>query len=123
MFVYWDLVSWRQTYGGWGRYLIISKGKYRIETFNKELQLIPYQLWHQGNAIKQVTMKKTINNEWWKKYRVLKNPPLLYVSTSKSASVHPEGGGQPIKEMVRRIHVIWVHVTFRHQQELTHNLT
>lgn len=34
----------------------------------KELQLIPDQLRHLGNAIRQVTMKKTINNERWKRY-------------------------------------------------------
>lgn len=117
LFVDWDLVSRRQLVTGcWGRQL----AKESVGQRHKELQLILHQLWHQDDAIKQVTMKKkTINNEWWKSTKCSKNQHYSQCLPAKVHSVHPAEVGWNHTRWWG-ISNIWNHVTFWHQQEEIH---
>ncbi|XP_017375963.1 nuclear pore complex protein Nup88 isoform X2 [Cebus imitator] len=79
----------------------------------KELQLIPDQLRHLGNAIKQVTMKKDYQQRKMEKVLSLQKPTITLSAYQRKCiqSILKEEG-EHIKEMVKQINDIRNHVNF-----------
>ncbi|XP_047688175.1 nuclear pore complex protein Nup88 isoform X2 [Prionailurus viverrinus] len=79
----------------------------------KELQLIPEQLRHLGNAIKQVTMKKDYQQRKMEKVPSPQKPTIALSAHQRRCiqSVLREEG-EHIREMVKQINDIRHHVTF-----------
>ncbi|XP_029784318.1 nuclear pore complex protein Nup88 [Suricata suricatta] len=78
----------------------------------KELQLIPEQLRHLGNAIKQVTMKKDYQQR--KVEKVLSPQRAIALSAQQRKCIQSvlREEGEHIRQMVRQINDIRHHVTF-----------
>ncbi|XP_063485657.1 nuclear pore complex protein Nup88 isoform X5 [Symphalangus syndactylus] len=79
----------------------------------KELQLIPDQLRHLGNAIKQVTMKKDYQQQKMEKVLSLQKPTITLSAYQRKCiqSILKEEG-EHIREMVKQINDIRNHVNF-----------
>ncbi|XP_031513160.1 nuclear pore complex protein Nup88 isoform X2 [Papio anubis] len=79
----------------------------------KELQLIPDQLRHLGNAIKQVTMKKDYQQRKMEKVLSLQKPTITLSAYQRKCiqSILKEEG-EHIREMVKQINDIRNHVNF-----------
>uniref|UniRef100_G3QJU4 Nucleoporin 88 n=1 Tax=Gorilla gorilla gorilla TaxID=9595 RepID=G3QJU4_GORGO len=79
----------------------------------KELQLIPDQLRHLGNAIKQVTMKKDYQQQKMEKVLSLQKPTIILSAYQRKCiqSILKEEG-EHIREMVKQINDIRNHVNF-----------
>uniref|UniRef100_A0A8I5TH26 Nucleoporin 88 n=1 Tax=Pongo abelii TaxID=9601 RepID=A0A8I5TH26_PONAB len=79
----------------------------------KELQLIPDQLRHLGNAIKQVTMKKDYQQQKMEKVLSLQKPTITLSAYQRKCiqSILKEEG-EHIREMVKQINDIRHHVNF-----------
>uniref|UniRef100_A0A8V8TRA5 Nucleoporin 88 n=1 Tax=Homo sapiens TaxID=9606 RepID=A0A8V8TRA5_HUMAN len=79
----------------------------------KELQLIPDQLRHLGNAIKQVTMKKDYQQQKMEKVLSLPKPTIILSAYQRKCiqSILKEEG-EHIREMVKQINDIRNHVNF-----------
>lgn len=79
----------------------------------KELQLIPDQLRHLGNAIKQVTMKKDYQQRKMEKVLSPQKPTITLSAYQRKCiqSILKEEG-EHIREMVKQINDIRNHVNF-----------